>query len=700
MKIFHIVISLFLSISQVGLSQWIVYNPYNTKGIQGTMVSSGLAANDDKLWFGTDQGVACFDPEYSVWTNYNTSNWLNTNFIYQVFEDKEGGIWAATNGSGVSRYSNNGWTNYSIKDGLSYNVVRAISQSPDGTMWFGTYGHGICTYRAATGFKKYASGAIANSYVLSILALSDDLILIGTHNEGLIILDNDTVCSLVNENELSGNKVFSIFRDHNDKIWIATEKGAQQYDPATRSVSACPDSLAGKTIYGICENHSGELIFTSNDKIFTVSNGSWSSFIPDNLLNSTAFYSAFYDKDGIGWFGSSNQGLFKKSGPSWYNYFNSSGLNTTYLTGLCEDKDQNLWFTSYESVYRFDGQNWNNVTQKAGISNANFTNLIADSKGNIWCTSGSGLYKYDGNTWTNFAASVYFDNGYLSSLVLGKDGSLWVGSYYNGVYRYDGSNWTHFTTSHGMATNNIKALAIFPDGKLAVVSEYAEISIYDGNTWTVDNTLYGNNYILDMTIDVDNNIWLATYNGILRHTDSETQSYYTDDYDQYNYVEFIKTDKEGQIWAGLYYTGLLLFSGSNWYTFSTSDGLSSNYLKDILIDSRGRYWVIADNGINMSASFTHVEEPGSISPNKIVACPNPFSGSLDIQYSSVMTGFADIHFFSADGRLVKQYNQQKVDIGENTFHFESHNWPDGLLFCKIILPNSTESIKLLKVSTY
>ncbi len=700
MRISQILILLLSGMSQICLGQWIYYTPYNTRGIQGTMVSSGIAAADDKLWFGTDQGVACFNPAFSVWTNYNTSNGLNTNFIYQVFEDKEGFIWAATNGAGVSRYSNAGWTNYTIKDGLSYNVVRAISQSPDGTIWFGTYGHGICTYRSATGFKKYPSEAIANSYVLSILALSDDEILIGTHNEGLIILDNDTVCSLLNENELIGKKIFSIFRDRTNKIWIGTDKGAQQYDPATRAVLSCPDSLMGKTIYSISENHSGELVFTSNDKIYTAGGDSWSSFVPDNLFNSTAFYAAFYDKDGNGWFGSSNQGLFKKNETSWYNFYNSSGLNTTYFNGMCEDKDHNMWFCSYGAVYRFDGLNWNNITQKEEISNVNFTNLLTDLKGNIWCTSNNGLYKYDGNTWTHYSTSAYFDNGFLSSFILDKKGNLWVGTYYNGVFRYDGENWTHFTTSHGMASDNIRAMAMFADGKVAVSSDYAEISIYNGTAWIPDNTLLGGQYIQDMTIDKENNIWLATYNGIIRHNDTDNQSYFTDDVTGYNYVQFISSDKDGNIWAGLYGKGLLLFNGSNWYTFSTSDGLSSNYLKKMLIDSRGRCWVIAENNINMSANFTYIDEPGLQFSEKMVAFPNPFSLFLDIHYSSDRPGFADIHIFGSDGRIVKQYIQMKVDTGDNTFHFESENWPDGFLFCRIQMSGSSESIKLLKVSTH
>jgi hypothetical protein len=143
-----------------------------------------------------------------------------------------------------------------------------------------------------------------------------------------------------------------------------------------------------------------------------------------------------------------------------------------------------------------------------------------------------------------------------------------------------------------------------------------------------------------------------------------------------------------------------MFDGMNWVTYSTATGLSSTYLKDIMFDSRGRTWVLADNGINMSAGFTGIDDPGSIPSEKTMVYPNPFSVSFDIQYSSNSTGYADIYIFSADGRLLRQYNQYKVDVGANTFHFESDNWPDGIQFCKIIMAGSSENIKLLKVSTY
>jgi ligand-binding sensor domain-containing protein len=702
MKIIRILLPLFLGTFQVGYSQWVVYNPSNTKGIEGTLVSSGVAASDNKVWFGTDKGIAKFDPEYSVWTNYNTSNGLSSNFIYQVFEDKDGNIWAATNGGGISKYSNSFWTNYTTKDGLSYNVVRAISQSPGGRMWFGTYGHGICSYKPETGFKKDTSRAIVNVYVLSILAVSDDLILIGTLNEGLIILQNNKVLSIQNSNELSGKKVFSIFRDHADKIWLGTDQGAQEFNPVTRSVSPCPDSLQGKAIFSVGENSSHELVFASGSRIYSVSNGTWSSFFPDNLVNAVTFYTAFYDKEGNGWFGSSNQGLFRKSGTSWYNYFNSTGLEDNYyLFDMCEDKNHNIWVSSFYNIYRFDGQNWTNITKKAGLHNDYFGKIITDLDGNIWFASNyKGLYKYDGKIFTNYSQADYFNNGYIACLSLGPDGSIWAGTNGNGVYRFDGTKWTHYTVEQGLANNYVRAMAFFKDGKLLVTSDYCAFSIYDGKAWKADNTLYGSYYIADMAIDPEDNIWFATNNGLIRYKNQQTQAFFADDQYGYNYFTFVSVDNSGQVWAGNYYNGLRMFDGTNWTSYTMSNGLSSNYLKDILFDSRGRIWVIADNGINMSAGFTNIDDPGSTSSVKAIAYPNPFPGSFDIQYSSNTAGFADIIIYSADGRIVKQYNKNKVDAGANTFHFEAENWPNGVLFCKIIMAGSSENIKLLKVSTY
>jgi ligand-binding sensor domain-containing protein len=699
MRIGTILTILLFFITHFTSGQWIQYNTGNTRGIQSSFVSSCLEDQNNNLWFGTDQGVTCFNRNLGTWTLFNTSNGLLNSFIYQVFEDKQGAIWVTTNGGGISRYKNQMWSNYTVKEGLSYNVVRAVAQTPDGTLWFGTYGRGICSYHPESGFKKITTDGIADSYVLSLLALSDTVLLVGTLNTGLIVFHNKVTPTISQGPQLTGKKIFSLFRDHSGAVWIGTDQGVQQYDLSTNSVSPCPDSLEGNAVYAVCEKEANELQFAAANRLYKFSKGSWSSFIPDNLSQPASFYSVFYDTDGNGWFGSSNQGLFRYSGETWYNYCNSTGLNDYNFTDLCEDIKHNLWFSSYSDIYRFDGQNWTSMAKATGIANSYFRHIISDPAGNIWCISEyNGVYKYDGSGWTFFSRDTYFKSSYVISIAVDQEGNIWAGTSYMGIFRYDGTSWTSYSTDQGLASNYIAAIAFLTDGKMVVSSDYSQLSYFDGTNWTVDNTITGNYYISDMAVDSKDNIWLATSNGIVKYKGTDIQEYFRDPFYYWNNFPFISEDKKGHIWACNENLGLLRFDGVNWYTYSTSDGLSSNYLSNILFDSRGRIWLTSNNGINMSEYVTYIPERESDPVEGIMAFPNPFSSVLDLRFFSGNAGNAAVQILSTDGRLLKQFNE-KIETGNNVLHFESSGWPDGFLFCSITLNGSTRHVKLLKIST-
>jgi ligand-binding sensor domain-containing protein len=686
---------LHLAIFRSASCQWIQYNTSNTRGIQSTLVSSCMEGKNNNLWFGTDQGVTCLNRDLGTWNTFNSSNGLLNSFIYQVFEDSQGAIWITTNGGGVSRYKDQAWSNYTVNDGLSYNVVRAVSQAPDGTLWFGTYGRGICSYRPESGFKKITTDKIANCYVLSLLALSDTVLLIGTLHEGLMVVHNNKIDNLNSETGLTGQNVFSLFRDHSGVVWIGTDQGAQPYDPVTNVVLSCPDSLQGKAVYAVCSSTANGLVYATEDRLYKLSNGSWSSFLPDNLSQPTSFYSALYDKNGNAWFGSSNQGLFQNSGVKWYNYYNSTGLNDYYFTDVCEDNKHNIWFTSFSDVYRFDGQNWTSMAKAGGINNASFRHIINDLTGNIWCTAGyNGIYKFDGSTWTNFSCNSYFNNSDVISIAVDPEGNIWTGTSYMGIYRYDGTHWIRHSTDQGLASNNIADIAFLSDGKMVILSEYAQLSFFDGVNWTIDNMLTGSDYIVDMAVDSKDNIWLATQNGIVKYKDNSKEEYFRDPYYYWNYIPFISEDKNGHIWACNTNSGLLRFDGVNWYTYSMADGLSSNYLSSILFDSKGRIWLTSNNGINMSAYVTFIPERET--EEKLLAYPNPIYNTLNLQFYADDNGPASVKIFSSDGRLLMQSDKQFV-AGNNVMHFESSDWPNGFLVCKIVMKGNEHHIKLIKM---
>jgi ligand-binding sensor domain-containing protein len=530
-----------------------------------------------------------------------------------------------------------------------------------------------------------------------MLALSDTALLIGTLHEGLIVVRNHGIEYLDMAKGLAGTSVYSLYRDHAGIIWIGTDKGAQPYDPATAMLHACPDTLSEKPVYAICENGENP-VFASSNRLYQLVKGSWSSIQPGNLESPVTFFSAFYDSNGNGWFGSSGHGLFKKNGSNWYNYFNSTGLNEYSFVSLCEDSQQNLWFASYSDLYRFDGLNWTSMAKSFGLRNIYFRQILADGEGNIWCTSDyGGLYNFNGSEWTHYPVDVYFNGSNIRRMALGPDGSLWVTSWYSGLYRYDGKAWTRFTTEQGLASNNTAAVAWYADGRMAVASDFADLSIYDGHTWTSDYTLSGYHSIVDMAVDGKGNTWLATQNGIIKYNGAGTEEFFRDPNYSWNYIPFIQADKAGHIWTCNLSSGLFHFDGNAWKNYSMNDGLSTNYLTDILFDSKNRIWLTSNYGINMSSNITGVPEIETEGREVLSAFPNPFLQRVDIQYYSVTGGSARFQFYTAEGRLLL-VKEKKVEAGNNVFHFDSSGWPEGILFCTMNMNGGIRQIKLMKLT--
>jgi streptogramin lyase len=646
------------------------------------------------MWFGTEQGVTCFDTKWGIWKNYQVENGLPNDFVYQVFEDKQGKIWIATNGGGISRYSGNAWTSYTVKDGLSHNIVRAITQSPNETLWFGTYGKGICSWRPETGFEKIDIPSLNTSYVLSMLAVSDSMLLIGTLNQGLIIL-KDTIVSFINDiHNLSGNTVFSLYSDHTGKVWIGNNNGSQQLDLITLTVSPCPDSLKGKAVYSVTENNTHDIVFASSERIYQYSNGIWSSFIPDNLGQPTDFYSVFFDSEDRGWFGSASQGMFMNNDTEWYHYYYSTGLEEYSFNGICEDKENKIWACSRDDIYCFDGQNWRSMAKSKGLDNQYFVELITDIDGNIWCRSRvRGIFKYNDSNWTTYSRNEHFNRSYLTCISPDKYGNIWVGTERQGLYKYDGNNWIHLTTTDGLASNKIDAMAIYPDGRILVTSDYGELSIFDSLTWKVINYIPSGSNISDMIIDEKNRIWLATNYSVVKIENGITSQYLTDG--GYG-PRHLSIDNEGHLWAGSR-NGLYRFDGKNWYEYNTSNALIGLYINDVFFDTNERIWLATSMGINMSDHLTYNNKLITDRSESIDIHPNPCSDSFDLIFHSDISGMAQIILFSLDGKFQKQFSSLNIEPGTNEFHFKTTGWPDGLFIYELIFSGKIHTGKLLKI---
>ena len=70
-----------------------------------------------------------------VWKNIGIKDGLPSSEVYQIYQDRKGYIWFATD-AGVCLYDGNKIITFTTKDGLPENVVLGIYEDLHGRIWF------------------------------------------------------------------------------------------------------------------------------------------------------------------------------------------------------------------------------------------------------------------------------------------------------------------------------------------------------------------------------------------------------------------------------------------------------------------------------------------------------------------------------------------------------------------------------------
>jgi ligand-binding sensor domain-containing protein len=203
-----------------------------------------LEDKSGKLWFGTDNGVYCYDGK--VFTRFLensgviNSNGLTLQLVQCILEDKQGNIWFTTKLEGVCRYDGKSIINYKPNDELWF---RGLLEDKDGNIWVGTRYKGVYFYNGKN-FSRILQNDRFDSYtVLSIIQDKSGNIWFGTEagdeskretEGGIWRYDGKTFQNISKKDDLSHPAVWSILEDKSGNLWIGTRStGLYRYDGKT-----------------------------------------------------------------------------------------------------------------------------------------------------------------------------------------------------------------------------------------------------------------------------------------------------------------------------------------------------------------------------------------------------------------------------------------------------------------------------------
>lgn len=298
--------------------------------------------------------------------------------IGQIFQDKQGVYWFASNGDGVYRYDGKHLSHITEKDGLACKYVRTIQEDTNGHLWF-TTGDGVYRFDGNhilefTQFMKFAHpGMPQNAKGCVFFNRDDDVCLFdGNSWTAFSIYPSDYHSSPSDNNR--PYSIYSTLADRSGNVWFGTEsKGVCRYDGKSFTYLTEKD-LSGPAVRTIFEDRSGNLWFGNNGGgLYRYDGKTLANITEEKGLGNPDFlkghlqterpgtlarvWSINQDTAGNIWIGTIDCGLWKYDGTSLRNYTIRDGLTGNSIWTIFKDRSGELWFVANgKSVCRYDGK--------------------------------------------------------------------------------------------------------------------------------------------------------------------------------------------------------------------------------------------------------------------------------------------------------------------------------------------------------
>ena len=468
------------------------------------------------IWIASDGGLTRFDPaaptEEQMWFTYTPANSpLILNDVHSLALDSQGNLWLTN----VSVQSSNGalfrfnptsnvWTQYRVGQGLPWNPpwynVNAVIVGANDHVWL--------THSTLGGMAEFNG----TSWVLHDSPYQMDAMLA----------------------DLQGN------------IWVTSSQyGLFKWNGSSwQNWPTVGDTI---TMTGLGTDRDGVVYVSTwyggiykminNNPVFFVD----ADNIPRSVIGRPNGDIWINNYGGNGTLGTVRHYTVNGQLLSRMNTFNS-GLPDYFVDRITHDSAGNMWFATGEAgLSRMLGSNgapdaathWRNWGNHNELSepypwagNEPMYSVFEDTGGIFWM-GGNGVGRWDSATG-QFTGFWNWQNSNLDSsghyAITKRAGTTWVGSGGSGVYWFDGTNWNHVTLTPGgytYAPNNVRSMTVDTDNNLWVASEYGLRKFEAGNntTFTVydtSNTPLTSAGMTDVEADPNGGIWVGTYEGFAR----------------------------------------------------------------------------------------------------------------------------------------------------------------------------------------
>ncbi len=523
-----------------------------------SMVYTMVQDYEGYVWMGSESGIYRFDGISTTLFNRHTASELTEDDCSALYIARDSSLYCGLYNGLLARYRNGRFEIIGSKKDFHNSTIKAITEDKDGGLWIATDGAGLICYRNKQ-FKRYGTGEGLLSQGIGCLAAGNGNEIWAGAMSGLYLIKDGKVHSYGKNDGLVWNDVSSLHYDKTGKLWIGTNQGKIiTFSSGKFEQFNQPKQSEGSPINAFHQDSEGKIWVLSRDLgplVYDPSNSTFIRIVSDPLLNSSNCTSVITDREGDVIIGTQGASIFRLRNNLVKTYTTSDGLKDNSVMAIFKDHSGDIWVSSESGkIVCYRNGKFTDMSSRFNTQDKPVFSIAGGGPDNIiWAATYGFLAGSGGKANKPFKAGQLLPNTQFRSVIESGDHSLWIGTDAGIIVVKDGSIRTIRKTD-GLTDDKVLCFYEGPSGSMWAGTQEGGINIIrNGKIQSITRKDgLSDNMILCFYRDASGSMWVGTAHDGLNRIDGKTGK--INQLGQFlNYpqaITHIVEDQGGKLWMG------------------------------------------------------------------------------------------------------------------------------------------------------